>query len=56
MPALQHRAASIPDYARLAAEAVHTARTGGIASSPASAADGFYVDLGSIFDLGDSNT
>ncbi len=42
---------SIPDYAALTAEAVHTA--GNTKIFAGQRADGFYVDLGSIFDLGD---
>jgi hypothetical protein len=43
---------SIPDYAPLAAEAVHPLGSGGYVFA-GQRADGFYVDLGSIFDLGD---
>jgi hypothetical protein len=42
---------SIPDYATLTTEAVQT--VGGIKIFAGQRADGFYVDLGSIFDLGD---
>ncbi len=41
---------SIPDYAPLAAEAVHPLGSGGYVFA-GQRADGFYVDLGSIFDL-----
>ena len=43
---------SIPDYARLTAEAVHSLGAGSSVFA-GQRADGFYVDLGSIFDLGD---
>ena len=43
---------SIPDYARLTAEAVHSLGSGSYVFA-GQRADGFYVDLGSIFDLGD---
>lgn len=43
---------SIPDYAPLAAEAVHPLGSGSYVFA-GQRADGFYVDLGSIFDLGD---
>jgi hypothetical protein len=43
---------STPDYDKLAAEAVHTL-PGGIKVFAGQRADGFYVDLGAIFDLGD---
>ena len=43
---------SIPDYTPLAAEAVHPLGSGGYVFA-GQRADGFYVDLGSIFDLGD---
>ena len=42
---------SIPNYATLTAQAVHTAGLTKIFAGQR--ADGFYVDLGSIFDLGD---
>ena len=43
---------SIPDYAPLTAEARPPARGGQLVFA-GQRADGFYVDLGSIFDLGD---
>ncbi|MBF6605287.1 MAG: DUF4331 domain-containing protein [Chloroflexi bacterium] len=43
---------STPDYASLAAAAVHTL-PGGIKVFAGQRRDGFFVDLGSIFDLGD---
>ena len=43
---------STPDYAALAAAAVHTCR-GSRQVFAGQRAEGFYVDLGSIFDLGD---
>jgi Domain of unknown function (DUF4331) len=43
---------STPDYDKLAREAVHQVH-GGIKVFAGQRADGFYVDLGSIFDLGD---
>jgi hypothetical protein len=43
---------STPDYAGLAAAAVHPL-TGGRTVFAGQRAEGFYVDLGSIFDLGD---
>ena len=43
---------SIPDYAPLTAEAVHPLGSGSNVFA-GQRADGFYVDLGSIFDLGD---
>jgi hypothetical protein len=43
---------STPDYDKLAAQAVHTL-SGGIKVFAGQRAEGFYVDLGSIFDLGD---
>jgi hypothetical protein len=43
---------STPNYAGLAAAAVHTL-PGGITVFAGQRAEGFYVDLGSIFDLGD---
>ena len=43
---------SIPDYAPLTAEAVHPLGAGSYVFA-GQRADGFYVDLGSIFDLGD---
>jgi hypothetical protein len=43
---------SIPKYGPLAAEAVHSL-AGGSQVFAGQRADGFYVDLGSIFDLGD---
>ena len=43
---------STPDYAGLAAAAVH-ALPGGITAFAGQRAEGFYVDLGAIFDLGD---
>ncbi len=43
---------STPDYASLAAAAVHTIG-GGIRVFAGQRAEGFYVDLGAIFDLGD---
>jgi len=43
---------SIPDYAPLTAEAVHPLGSGSYVFA-GQRADGFYVDLGSIFDLGD---
>jgi hypothetical protein len=43
---------SIPHYAALAAEAVHGLAGGGKVFA-GQRADGFYVDLGAIFDLGD---
>jgi hypothetical protein len=43
---------STPDYASLAQSAVH-AVGGGISVFAGQRAEGFYVDLGSIFDLGD---
>jgi hypothetical protein len=43
---------STPDYAALAAEAVHHLG-GGITVFAGQRAEGFYVDLGAIFDLGD---
>ncbi len=42
---------SIPDYAALTAQAIHT--SGSTKIFAGQRADGFYVDLGSIFDLGD---
>jgi hypothetical protein len=42
---------SIPDYAALTAQAIHTIGTTTVFAGQR--ADGFYVDLGSIFDLGD---
>jgi hypothetical protein len=41
---------SIPNYAKLTAEAVHTLGSTNVFAGQR--ADGFYVDLGSIFDLG----
>jgi hypothetical protein len=43
---------SIPDYATLTAQAIHEISSGTFAFA-GQRADGFYVDLGSIFDLGD---
>jgi uncharacterized protein DUF4331 len=43
---------STPDYASLAAAAVHDL-SGGISVFAGQRADAFYVDLGAIFDLGD---
>jgi hypothetical protein len=43
---------STPDYPALAAEAVHSLG-GGITVFAGQRAEAFYVDLGSIFDLGD---
>ena len=43
---------STPDYAALAAQAVHQLG-GGITVFAGQRAEGFYVDLGAIFDLGD---
>ena len=43
---------SIPEYAPLTAQAVHEIAAGTYAFA-GQRADGFYVDLGSIFDLGD---
>ena len=43
---------STPDYAALAAEAVHRLG-GGITVFAGQRAEEFYVDLGAIFDLGD---
>jgi hypothetical protein len=43
---------STPDYDKLAREAVHDL-AGGIKVFAGQRADGFYVDLGAIFDLGD---
>jgi hypothetical protein len=43
---------STPDYGKLAAEAVHNLG-GGVKVYAGQRADGFYVDLGAIFDLGD---
>ncbi|WP_063627912.1 DUF4331 domain-containing protein [Actinospica robiniae] len=43
---------STPDYGRLAAEAVHRLR-GGYTVFTGQRAEGFYVDLGAIFDLAD---
>jgi hypothetical protein len=43
---------STPDYAKLAGEAVHDLK-GGIKVFAGQRAEGFYVDLGAIFDLGD---
>ena len=43
---------SIPKYAPLAAEAIHGLGQGSLVFA-GQRADGFYVDLGSIFDLGD---
>ncbi|HZR49116.1 MAG TPA: DUF4331 domain-containing protein [Streptosporangiaceae bacterium] len=43
---------STPDYGALAAKAVH-ALPGGIKVFAGQRAEGFYVDLGAIFDLGD---
>ena len=43
---------STPDYAGLAAAAVHSL-SGGISVFAGQRAEAFYVDLGSIFDLGD---
>jgi len=43
---------SIPNYAPLTAQAIHPLRNGGLVFA-GQRADGFYVDLGSIFDLGD---
>jgi len=43
---------STPDYAALAAQAVHQL-DGGITVFAGQRAEGFYVDLGAIFDLGD---
>jgi hypothetical protein len=42
---------SIPDYAPLGAEATHSL-SGGVKVFAGQRAEGFYVDLGSIFDLG----
>ena len=42
---------STPDYPKLAAQAVHSI-SGGIKVYAGQRAEGFYVDLGSIFDLG----
>jgi hypothetical protein len=43
---------STPDYATLASAAVHRI-TGGITVFAGQRAEGFYVDLGAVFDLGD---
>ena len=43
---------SIPSYAPLTAEAIHPLGSGGKVFA-GQRADGFYVDLGSVFDLGD---
>ena len=43
---------SIPKYGPLAAEAIHSLGSGSLVFA-GQRADGFYVDLGSIFDLGD---
>src|SRR5262249_2803262 len=43
---------STPDYAALAIAAVHSL-AGGVKVFAGQRAEGFYVDLGSIFDLGD---
>jgi hypothetical protein len=43
---------STPNYARLAEEAVHELH-GGVRVFAGQRAEGFYVDLGAIFDLGD---
>ena len=43
---------SIPSYAPLTAEAIHPLGNGGKVFA-GQRADGFYVDLGSVFDLGD---
>ncbi len=43
--------ASTPDYPKLAGEAIH-ALPGGITVFAGQRAEGFYVDLGAIFDLG----
>jgi Domain of unknown function (DUF4331) len=43
---------STPDYAKLAASAVHNLG-GGVKVYAGQRAEGFYVDLGAIFDLGD---
>jgi len=43
---------STPDYAALAAQAVHQLG-GGVTVFAGQRAEGFYVDLGAIFDLGD---
>jgi hypothetical protein len=43
---------STPDYPALAAEAVHSLG-GGVTVFAGQRAEGFYVDLGAIFDLGD---
>jgi len=42
---------SIPDYAKLADDAVHKLKTGEVVFA-GQRAEGFFVDLGSIFDLG----
>ena len=44
---------SIPKYAPLTAQAIHALSRGGGHVFAGQRADGFYVDLGSIFDLGD---
>ncbi|MGD0704349.1 MAG: DUF4331 domain-containing protein, partial [Trebonia sp.] len=43
---------STPDFPKLAAQAVHSI-AGGVKVYAGQRAEGFYVDLGSIFDLGD---
>ena len=52
VPAVQRRAALDPDYDSLAAAAVHSL-PGGISVFAGQRNDGFFVDLGAIFDLGD---
>ncbi|HEU4424233.1 MAG TPA: DUF4331 domain-containing protein [Pilimelia sp.] len=42
---------SIPDYGKLAEDAVHTLKTGEVVFA-GQRAEGFFVDLGAIFDLG----
>ena len=52
LPAVQHRAAVHAGLPALAGEAVHDIGSG-ITVFAGQRAEGFYVDLGSIFDLGD---
>ena len=55
VPALQHRAAVDPELRGLAATAVHSVGAGPFSAQVfvGQRAEGFYVDLGAVFDLGD---
>jgi len=51
VPALQHRAAVDANYEALVSSAIHELPNGGNVFA-GQRAEGFYVDLGAIFDLG----